>query len=51
MKLTNSPFAILDKNISALDYQKRNFIYEDYWRRESENQKKKILNNVPFTDK
>ena len=34
MKLTNSPFAILDKNMNALDYQKRNLIYEDYWRRE-----------------
>ena len=34
MKITNSPFAILDKNMNALDYQKRNLIYEDYWRRE-----------------
>ena len=34
MKFTNSPFAILDKNMNALDYQKRNLIYEDYWRRE-----------------
>ncbi len=33
MKFTNSPFAILDKNMNALDYQKRNLIYEDYWRR------------------
>ena len=24
MKFTNSPFAILDKNMSSLDYQKRN---------------------------
>jgi len=24
MKFTNSPFAILDKNMNALDYQKRN---------------------------
>ena len=36
MKFTNSPFAILDKNMNALDYQKRNLIYEDYWRREDE---------------
>ncbi len=34
MKFTNSPFAILDKNMNALDYQKRNLIYEDYWRRD-----------------
>ena len=34
MKFTNSPFAILDKNMNALDYQKRNLKYEDYWRRE-----------------
>ena len=34
MKFTNSPFAILDKNMNALDYQKRNLIYEDYCRRE-----------------
>ena len=34
MKFTNYPFAILDKNMNALDYQKRNLIYEDYWRRE-----------------
>ncbi len=34
MKLTNSPFAILDKNMSALDYQIRNLIYEDFWRQE-----------------
>ena len=34
MKFTNSPFAILDKNMNALDYQKRNIINEDYWRRE-----------------
>ena len=38
MKLTNSPFAILDKNINALDYQKRNLLYEEYWRRKEENQ-------------
>ena len=36
MKFTNSPFAILDKNMNALDYQKRNLKYEDYWRREGE---------------
>ena len=34
MKFTNSPFAILDKNMNALDYQKSNLKYEDYWRRE-----------------
>ena len=34
MKFTNSPFAILDKNMSTLDYQKRNLIYEDYCRKE-----------------
>ena len=38
MKFTNSPFAILDKNMSALDYQKRNLINEDYWGRENNNQ-------------
>ena len=39
MKFTNSPFAILDKNMNALDYQKRNLIYEDYWRTEGFNKK------------
>ena len=34
MKFTNSPFAILDKNMNSLDYQKRNLIYEGYWRKE-----------------
>ena len=43
MKLTNFQFAILDKNMNALDYQKRNLIYEDYWRRESESQTKEGL--------
>ena len=38
MKFTNSPFTILDKNMNALDYQKRNLINEDYLRRESESQ-------------
>ena len=38
MKFTNSPFTILDKNMNALDYQKRNFKYEDYWGRENETQ-------------
>ena len=38
MKFTNSPFAILDKSMNALDYQKRNLKYEDYWRREGESQ-------------
>ena len=44
MKFTNSPFAILDKNMNALDYQKRNLIYEDYWRREGVYQK--LLKNL-----
>ena len=34
MKFKFSPFSILDKNMSSLDYQKRNHIYEDYWRNE-----------------
>ena len=38
MKFTNSPFTILDKNMNALDYQKRNLINEDYRRREGESQ-------------
>ena len=41
MKITNSPFAILDKNMNVLDYQKRNLISEDYWGRENDNQKKR----------
>jgi len=28
MKFTNSPFAILDKNMNALDYQKRSHTVE-----------------------
>ena len=40
MKFTNSPFAILDKNINALDYQKINLKYEEYWVRENDNQTK-----------
>ena len=40
MKFTNSPFAILDKNMNALDYQKRKIINEDSWGRESDNQTK-----------
>ena len=40
MKFTHSPFAILDKNMSALDYQKRNLINEDYCRTENDNQTK-----------
>ena len=41
MKFTNSPFTILDKNMNALDYQKRNLINnEDYWGRENDNQTK-----------
>ena len=38
MKFINSPFAISDKKMNALDYQKRNLIFEDYWRRERESQ-------------
>ena len=57
MKFTNSPFAILDKNMNALHYQKRNLIYEDYWRREDENYslvknlKKQSMNFSDFFDK
>ena len=40
MKLTNSPFAILDKNMNALDYQKRDIINEDSWGRENDKQTK-----------
>ena len=40
MQFTNSPFTILDKNMNALDYQKRNLITEDYWERENDNQTK-----------
>ena len=40
MKFTNSPFTILDKNMNALDYQKRNHINEDSWGRENDNQTK-----------
>ena len=40
MKFTNSPFAILDKNMNALDYQKRNLINKDYWGRENDNRTK-----------
>ena len=39
MKITNSPFVILDKEINSLDYQKRNLIYEDFWKRERKVQK------------
>ena len=38
MKFINSPFTILERCTNELDYQKRNFKYEDYWRRESESQ-------------
>ena len=37
MKFSDSPFAILDKNINGLDYRKRNLIYEYFSRREREN--------------
>ena len=39
MKFNNSPFLILDKNMKALDYQKRNLINEDYLRRKGFNQR------------
>ena len=39
MKFSKSLFAILDKKMNAIDYQKRNLIYEDYWRREGGNQR------------
>jgi len=38
MKFTNSPFTILDKNMNALDYQKRNIINEDSWGSEGDSQ-------------
>ena len=44
MKFTNSPFAILDKNMNSLDYQKINFKYEDYWESESQSQTEENLN-------
>ncbi len=34
MKFINSPFAILDKRLNALDYQKRNLLNKDFWKRE-----------------
>ena len=40
MKFTNSQFAILDNNKKALEYQKRNLKYEEYWVRENDNQTK-----------
>ena len=40
MKFTNSPFTILDKNMNALDYQKRNLINEESWGRENYKQTK-----------
>ena len=40
MKITNSPFTILDKNMNTLDYQKRNLLNEDYWGIENDNQTK-----------
>ena len=48
MKFTNSPFAILDKNMNALDYQKINIINEKSWERENNKQKKEDLNKVLF---
>jgi hypothetical protein len=44
MKFTNSPFAILDKNMKALDYQKRNLMNEDFLGRENETQTKEDFN-------
>jgi len=40
MKFTNATIAILDKNMNALDYQKRNVKYEDDWRREGSSKSK-----------
>ena len=40
MKFTNSHFAIIDKNMNSLDYQKINLKYEEYWVRENDNQTK-----------
>ncbi len=48
MKFTNSPFTILDKNMNALDYQKRNIINEDSWGGKMIIKQKKILNKVIF---
>ena len=48
MKFTNSPFTILDKNMNALDYQKRNLINEDYWGRENDNQTKEDFKYSTF---
>ena len=38
MKFIYSPFAILGKSIDASDYQKMNLIFEDFWRKERDNQ-------------
>ena len=38
MKFINSPFAILDKKLKALDYEKRNLRYEDFCESERDNQ-------------
>jgi len=38
MKFTNTPFAILDKNMNSKKKKKRNLKYEDYWRSEGESQ-------------
>ncbi|KGF97090.1 hypothetical protein EU96_1731 [Prochlorococcus marinus str. MIT 9302] len=38
MQFINSPFTILDKRLNALDYQKRNLINKDFWKREKDNQ-------------
>ena len=38
MKFINSPFAILDNRLNALDYQKRNRINKDFWKRAKDNQ-------------
>ena len=38
MKFINYHFAMLDRKMNALDYQKKNLIYEDFWRRKRDNQ-------------
>jgi len=45
MKFTNSPFAILDKNMNALDYQKRNLKMRNIGEVKVKVKPKKILNN------
>ena len=37
IKFINSPFAIINKRMKELYYQKRNLIYENFCRRERDN--------------